>query len=200
MEHKALFPLFAALAIALTACSNKPAAPEPMGESAPAFGSGEQYNTVAGFIEGRWSPSFNIDPVIAELLGLSPEEASDPETAIYWQFSSDGTFYYSEASSKNQLRGTWRENSSGSLSLSYENWNDESIIDAQIRFQKQAESGKPGDIKMEMEMENIFKEIMAMNYLELSEDGKKLIFTDPRADENPFSSGIELVRLQTPPD
>lgn len=200
MEHKALFPVLAATALCLVACSSKPPALEPMGESAPAFGSSEQYSTVSGFIEGRWSPSFNIDPAMAEVFGMTPEEASDPETAIYWQFSSDGTFFYSEARSKSRLGGTWRENSSGSVSLSYETWNDESIIDAQIRFQKEAQSGRPGDIANEIMMEKIFKQIMPNDYLVLSEDGKKLIFTDPRAEDNPFSSGIEMVRLQTPPD
>ena len=200
MTNKVSFVIVAVLALSQVSCSSKSSAPEPMGESAPAFDSSEKYSTVAGFIEGRWSPSFNIDPAMAEMLGLSPEEANDPETAIYWQFSSDGTFFYSEASSKNQLRGSWREHSSGSVSLSYENWNDESIIDAQIRFQEQAQSGKQGDIAMEIEMDNIFKTIMPMDYLVLSGDKKKLVFTDPRADDNPFASRIEMVRLQMPPD
>ncbi len=198
MQHRASFTLFAALALVLAAC-NKQAAPEPMGESAPAFGSSEQYKTVAGFIEGRWSPSFGIDPATAALFGLTPEEANDPETAIYWEFSSDGTFFYSEGRSKSRISGTWRENKDG-VSLTYEKWNDEPLMDAQLRFQKEAESGRMEAIAKEMVMEDVFKTIIPMNYFELSKDGKKLVFTDPRAENDMFEVGTEMVRLQPPPD
>lgn len=198
MQHRASFPLFAALALVLAAC-NKQAAPEPMGESAPAFGSSEQYKTVAGFIEGRWSPSFGIDPATAALFGLTPEEANDPETAIYWEFSSDGTFFYSEARSKSRISGTWRENNDG-VSLTYEKWNDELLMDATLRFQKEAESGRPEAIANEMKMEGVFDTILPMTYVELSEDRKKLVIMDPTVENDMFKVGTEMVRLQPPPD
>ena len=199
MHHKRSFPHFAALALALAACSNKPAAPEPMGESAPAFGSSEQYSTLAGFIEGRWSPSFGIDPAMVESLGLTPEEANDPETAIYWEFSSDGTFFYSEGRSKDRINGTWQESKDG-VSLTYYKWNDEPLRDAQLRFEREAESGRPGDLKNEMRMEDIFRTIIPFDYFELSEDGKKLVFKVPGAENSIFAAETEMVRLQSPPD
>lgn len=182
MEARYFLPAFLAVAV-LVGCTGAKVTYSAMGEDAPAFGDSED-NTVASFIEGRWALEGNVEGQV--------------ERPPHWNFSADGTFYYSAADSDDRIKGTWRESGDG-VSLTYETFNDEPLWDARARFQKEAESGRSGAIANEIAMEWFFDALIPMNYFELSKDGKKLEIKDPSTpDDGLFSALLTtvLVRLQ----
>lgn len=153
-----------------------------MGASAPAFSADS--DTVADFIEGRWA-----------LEGGFEGEADQSEI---WQFSSDGTFYYTQGESDRRVHGSWTE-LNGGVSLTYEKLDDETIMEARARLQKGAESGAQAAIANQMAIEGMLDRLLPRNYFELSDDGKKLEIEGPSFGSGDIFAALSsatLIRLQ----
>lgn len=182
MELRHFLPALFAFAL-LTGCNKEEKATyAPMGASAPAFSADS--DTVADFIEGRWA-----------LEGGFEGEADQSEI---WQFSSDGTFFYSQGESERRVHGSWTE-SNGGVSLTYEKLDDETIMEARARLQKGAESGAQAAIANQMAIEGMLDRLIPKNYFELSDDGKKLEIQDPSVGSGDLfgiSLSTVLIRLQ----
>lgn len=187
----------AAAAVFVAGCGEKQAAAAvptvPMGDAAPAWGSTPELSDWGGFLEGRWSPGLAIDPGLAKEFNLQGMEG-ETDTSEFWQFSKDGTFYYSEADVSWKINGTWMASGEG-VSLSYATFNDKPIAEYHAELKKAAESGRQGDIAQELRFDNLQASLNKHNYLVLDSEQKSLIFSAPGGGTEAMLGGESLERL-----
>lgn len=165
-----------------TGCKKKIPAPVPLGEAAAAFGT--EHKTIDAFIVGKWCPTGGMDADTAAKFDVDP--GSDVDVSQYWEFMPDKTFYYTKTGSVDKVHGKW-EVFGEAIGLSYLKWNDEDIMAARMRFQKEAETGSSAAIAKEIALDWTFNTLFNMNYLVVSEDKTGVTFTDSSATANPFS-------------
>ena len=169
-----------------------------LGSEAPAFGSAPEYETVAGFISGWWTPSDSIDMALAEAIGMeqiAEEQNSDETIFEIYVFNSDGTFYYTEPEAKWKLGGTWQE-VEGGLQITYSTYNGKSLREAQDEAKKEAEKGFSAGVVGDLHMDRITKHATsAPTYLVLHEDGKRVAFAFRDQDSGELIYDTVLERL-----
>ena len=181
--------------IAIVGCGEK-APPEPtvpMGNTAPVFGSTDALSTVDGFIEGRWSPSQQIDPILKELFNLDVLDMEGVDTSEFWQFSSDGTFFFGKPDLPSSVEGTWKVEADA-IRLTYVSFNGQPIEELREELRIGAEKGTPQAIAREMALNGTFDYLFPLDYLILAEDKQRLMFANPTTGE-PGMMSFMLERL-----
>ncbi len=166
----------------------------PMGDAAPAWGSSSELSDWGGFLEGRWSPGIAMDAGFAKEYNLDQLD-SETDTSEFWEFSKDGTFYYSEPDVSWKINGTWQSSPQGVM-LVYRTFNDTPISEYHAKLKEAATSGRQGDIAQELRFDNLQAALQKRNYLQLSTDQKSLMFSQPGAGAESLLAGESLERLK----
>ncbi|MCH7905484.1 MAG: hypothetical protein IH944_13090 [Armatimonadetes bacterium] len=164
---------------AIVGCGEK-APPEPtvpMGAAAPEFGSTEALSSISGFIDGRWSPAYELDTAFAELFGLDVLQMDEVDTSQYWQFKSDGTFFYGKPGLPSTVEGTWKV-VADAVRLTYVSFNGKPLAEVREELQKGAEKGTQAGIARELALNGAFDYLLPLDYLILAEDNKRLMFAN----------------------
>ena len=191
----------AAVSLIVGGCGKKTAeAPVPH-DNPPVFDPAK--DQIGTWMVGKWCPGGSTPPEMAEQYGVDP--ASEVDVSQFWEFAADGTFSYGKLEYPGRITGTWIKNQDQSVSLEYKAWDGEPLNDRRARLAKEEESGAASAITAMMGFDNTVNMLRGLWYLEVSDDGKGLVFTEP-GDPNAsgdsggvfemMDTGSDLVRMK----
>lgn len=200
MKSRHVFALLIA-GIALAGCIEKaapgpPLPTEPMGAAAPEFGSTEALSSIAGFIEGRWSPVNDIEDAHAKRFGLDALEMEEVDASQFWQFDSDGTFYYGKTGESSTVEGTWKVDGQG-VRLTYVSFEGRPISVSHDEIAREAERSAAGAIASEIAHDWKLDSLVPYDFLYLADDRRRMSFRFPFSGQAPMMS-LMLERLGIP--
>ncbi len=171
-KHTVVAVAALATALFIVGCKKEQVAtPEPA-DSPPAFDAAK--DKLETFVVGKWCPGNGIDAAAAEKFGLDPN--AELNVSQHWIFNADKTFEYGKLGYKDKITGTWMLQPSG-ISLFYVAWDGEDLGARTNRLKQAEEGGTQAAIADMMAFEGTMGYLRKMDYIEVSEDMKGLMFT-----------------------